>query len=504
MRLLPRSMSSLVALGFVIAAMPLAIALLMAISALDRVTQYSDSLLHDSILITRLGEQLRGDIRAMEISARDFVDYGNEAELRNFYEQLDQAIAVLRAIDVAGLDSAFGQEVVEVEQALTRARDAWTGALERGEALTTGLEVVGHAGVSAEEMLQAGTAALRIGEAELEDAVRNAQRTVLIVVGALIPLSVALFFGLTTLINRPVRRAREAIRELGRGRHDHPVRIRYPEEMSELGETLDWLRLRLANLEADKERFMRHVTHELKTPLATLKEGVQLLADGYLGAIPTEKRELVRILQEASEDLETLILRLLSYAEWRMERRQDKPGWQALEPLLEEASEASAVAVRARRLLIRREQQGEFIYGRRIALAELFDNLLTNAIKHAPEGSVIIVSACTRPADDDEEEGNTVCEITVRDHGPGVPDAEKERIFQPFARGSASIESAVRGTGLGLAIVAETVRELNGEVYVEDAEPGARFVLRWPARGLPPATLTPQSQEAPDGQNPAD
>ena len=340
----------------------------------------------------------------MEISARDFVDYGNEAELRNFYEQLDQAIAVLRAIDVAGLDSAFGQEVVEVEQALTRARDAWTGALERGEALTTGLEVVGHAGVSAEEMLQAGTAALRIGEAELEDAVRNAQRTVLIVVGALIPLSVALFFGLTTLINRPVRRAREAIRELGRGRHDHPVRIHYPEEMSELGETLDWLRLRLANLEADKERFMRHVTHELKTPLATLKEGVQLLADGYLGAIPTEKRELVRILQEASEDLETLILRLLSYAEWRMERRQDKPGWQALQPLLEEASEASAVAVRARRLLIRREQQGEFIYGRRIALAELFDNLLTNAIKHAPEGSVIIVSACTRPADDDEEE----------------------------------------------------------------------------------------------------
>src|SRR5205085_11868568 len=103
-------------------------------------------------------------------------------------------------------------------------------------------------------------------------------------------------------------------RGLGEGRFARPIRIQGPGDMVRLGEQLDWLRERLLELEAQKTRFLQHMSHELKTPLTALREGSDLLSSGVVGNLNAEQREITRILQENSIELRKLIEGLLNYS----------------------------------------------------------------------------------------------------------------------------------------------------------------------------------------------
>src|SRR5690606_16886088 len=102
---------------------------------------------------------------------------------------------------------------------------------------------------------------------------------------AVIPAALVLAIFGTLLIARPVRQIDRAIRRLGRGQFDDPVYVHGPRDLEELGDRLDWLRLRLLDLDAQKVRFLRHVSHELKTPLTAIREGAQLLSDQVAGQL---------------------------------------------------------------------------------------------------------------------------------------------------------------------------------------------------------------------------
>src|SRR5205085_11589544 len=103
-------------------------------------------------------------------------------------------------------------------------------------------------------------------------------------------------------------------RGLGEGRFARPIRIQGPGDMVRLGEQLDWLRERLLELEAQKTRFLQHISHELKTPLTALREGSDLLSSGVVGNLNAEQHEIARILQENSIELRKLIEGLLNYS----------------------------------------------------------------------------------------------------------------------------------------------------------------------------------------------
>ena len=93
-------------------------------------------------------------------------------------------------------------------------------------------------------------------------------------------LAVLLAFCFGLWLSRPMARLEQAIGRLGDNRFDQPIDVRGPADIRRLGQQLDWLRQRLADLEAEKSRFLRHVSHELKTPLSALCEGAALLDDG--------------------------------------------------------------------------------------------------------------------------------------------------------------------------------------------------------------------------------
>ena len=111
---------------------------------------------------------------------------------------------------------------------------------------------------------------------------------------------------------RPLHKLERAIARLGEQRFDEPVEVGGPADFRQLGHQLDWLRQRLAELEADRERMLRHVSHELKTPLTALREGVALLREEVPGPLGTAQFEVVSILQNSVITLQRQIEGLIS------------------------------------------------------------------------------------------------------------------------------------------------------------------------------------------------
>jgi len=115
------------------------------------------------------------------------------------------------------------------------------------------------------------------------------------------------------MINRPIKQLKASIQQLGRADLRPLPAISGPQDIVELGREVDWLRQRLQALEEQKLRFLRHVSHELKTPLASLREGVALLGDELAGSLNPRQRSIVGIMDSGSRELQKRIEDLIRY-----------------------------------------------------------------------------------------------------------------------------------------------------------------------------------------------
>ncbi len=115
------------------------------------------------------------------------------------------------------------------------------------------------------------------------------------------------------LIARPIRQLDQAIRQMGTADFTHAIEVNGPQDLRYLGQRLEWLRTRLHELEEQQNRFLRHVSHELKTPLTAVREGAELLRDNVGGRLAPEQQEIVRIVRENTLSLQKLIEDLLKY-----------------------------------------------------------------------------------------------------------------------------------------------------------------------------------------------
>jgi len=465
---LPRTMTGLVAAGCLLAAIPLLAALLLAGAALDRLTTHSEALLREGVMIARLGTELRDQLHGLERNAEQYAALRDPALLDVFADRRRAAEATLAAIGSAG--SRDMAQRVQLELAETAER--WLADVEDGgELAPDAAGAFAALAAQADAINAAGRATIDRQFEEIEHATTAAHAVMLLSALALIPLTALLAFGFSVAVTRPLREMSQAIAALGRGRYEQRIEIAYPREMQLLGERLDWLRRRSAALEDEKARFLRHVSHELKTPLSTLQEGSSLLRDRSLGTLTPQQGEVAHILGEAAAELGTLIGNLLSYAEWKQEERKPEMAWFEARALIAEVLLAHRLPMARRGLTVELGVRSTRLFGQRSRLRVALDNLVGNAVKHSPEGSAIEVRAGVRDGS---------CELSVRDHGRGVPVQDQGRIFEPFVRGTEPEESAVRGTGIGLSIVRETVRAHDGTVEVKDANPGALFRMVWP------------------------
>src|SRR5688572_21056691 len=289
-----------------------------------------------------------------------------------------------------------------------------------------------------------------------------------------VALSIAL--ALTRYIVRPIAAIDNAIRQLGGADFSNPIAVRGPEDLRYLGRRLDWLRRRLDEFETQKNRFLRHVSHELKTPLTALREGAELLNDQVAGPLAPPQRQVVSIMRDNSVKLQRLIEELLDYQRALHAAASLEVKSISLSALVHEAAQSHELAAQAKGLRLAIDAQAATVEADPEKLRSIVDNLISNAVKFTPAGGTVSVSAR-------EVAGEAI--IEVLDTGPGVPVEERESVFNLFFRGRTKADGSavrVKGSGLGLAIARELVEAHGGHIAVVGGGGGGHFRVTLPRR----------------------
>ena len=232
---------------------------------------------------------------------------------------------------------------------------------------------------------------------------------------------------------------------------------------------------RLTELEADRARLLRHISHELKTPLAALREGVALLHEEVVGPLNDDQHEVVAILEHNTGVLQRQIEDLLRYHATVFEFARLQKRRVSLRELLTGVAEAQRLQLQASGLRVEIEcGGGEAVRLDPDKLRVALGNLLANAILFSPEGGEIRLLAVRAG-----EAGDRLF-IECIDQGPGVAAADAERIFDPFVQGRRRPTSGPQGSGVGLAIVREVAAAHGGWVTLLPSAHGAHFRMDLP------------------------
>lgn len=287
------------------------------------------------------------------------------------------------------------------------------------------------------------------------------------VIGAFL-VAVAMSWWLT----RPIAQLEHSIERMGAGRFSqrfkHEIDVRGPDDLRQIGRRLEWLRGRLDELESGRERTLRHVSHELKTPLTALREGIALLEEEVVGRLDAGQREIVDILQHNVLTLQRHIESLLRLNAVTLEASHLNLQPLNINALLNDVIRYRDLQLQARGLhvdcqapAITRTLDGE-------KLRVIIDNLLSNAIDFSPEGSTIRLNANLT---------DKRLRITCADEGPGIAPEDAERIFEPFTQGIRPPPTPRQGSGIGLSIVREMTSAMGGTITVLPGAGGAMFQL---------------------------
>jgi signal transduction histidine kinase len=227
-------------------------------------------------------------------------------------------------------------------------------------------------------------------------------------------------------------------------------------------------------MERLKNEFISVVSHELRTPLTSIHGALNLVVTGVVGELPPQARQLVEVAYRNSQRLARLVDDILDLQKIESGAMAFHLRPVGLRPLLEQAVEANqAYAQRLGVELVLAETPATaVVYADSDRLMQVMSNLLSNAAKFSPRGQSVRVAAETR-------EGTIV--VTITDHGPGIPDEFRERIFQKFAQADSSTTREKGGTGLGLSITKAIVERLGGTIGFETGpQAGTTFHFELP------------------------
>ncbi len=287
-----------------------------------------------------------------------------------------------------------------------------------------------------------------------------------------VPMALVLVLIALFLITRPLGQLGRAIQSLGTGGFEHPIKVRGPGDLEMLGTELDGLRVRLRQTEAEKQHFLRHMSHELKTPLASLLEGTELFVDGSLGALENPQSEVAGILRSNAQELRHLIENLLDYSAWQANGSSLDTSEFELQILCSQVIDQYRLAMRAKNLSVDPRIIPMRVRADRSKLRTVLSNLVSNAVKYSPVGGTLHVRALGL--------GRNLI-VDVADAGPNVPIEERRHIFEPFFTGTPPAQAHVRGSGIGLSLVQEYVIAHGGSIELVDGSySGAHFRVSMP------------------------
>lgn len=474
------SLKSLIVLGFVIAVIPLFLAVMYAAfgmretSALGRTI---NSRVFEQTKTIRLVLQKTADI---ERKARLFVLLSDPA-LRQPYEResyetarasFKQALNELLKLNVANKIALLVNELSEKENLIYQqiigstagenpvlpVDEAFRGLRESSNLLSREFE--SHVDHEFNELRQRS---------------ESLEQGLLGKAAVLLLISFIFIATLLAVLSRSLRQLDASIRRLGSGQLEEPIVVTGPADLRYLGDRLEWLRTHLMELELSKQQLIHNVAREIELPLQDIHEGVELLANETDGEPDSVRQDIARSLSANVEKLKTVSGELARYSQLNSKPEMNLKGAVNMKDLLESVINDFQAPLQAKSITLKKLVRPVEISGIHDQLRNIIEQLLSNAVKYSPAGGEIRIML---------RDSGTQMELEVEDEGPGIEPDERFHVFEPFFRGKAAQgDDNVEGPGMGLAIVKEYVANHQGKVEIIDSrqdQHGARIRVQIP------------------------
>lgn len=468
----PNSFLTLLLIGFAFAILPLLWAFTNANMTFGNLAEESEITITRAAETTKLSRVLQEKSALMERSARQYFVLRDKVLFQNYQQANVDFNQTIESLSASSTDSAIKkklrilqQESDLLHQSIVKNKSRYLGDLAFLDAFT-------QLNLGIAQIIQENNIAIDEGSAQFMAAAKKTQKNLFLQSLVLIPLALLVVGVITFLLAGPIRRMDNAISNLGEGNYDVPISIDGPGDLRVLGKRLDWLRTELRDLNAQKQQFLRHVSHELKTPLTAIREATELLHDGIGGALSQQQAEIIQITRDNSVKLQAMIESLLNYT--KVESTQGKSKLQTLDlgQLINKVLEAHALTITNKKMDITLDLNiGNKMHSNEEKLFIILDNLISNAVNYTPESGHISIST--------NIEKNWFI-IDISDNGPGLAKDDFEKIFEPFYRGKTTHNGIIKGSGLGLTIVKDIVQALDGNINLIASEQGAHFSVRLP------------------------
>jgi len=466
-----KSFFRLVVTGLVMVALPLIVVLITSEVLMSRLARHSSTSVYRSVTAGQLGRQLVEQVLNLERRLRQYKVLGDGrllADVVELHQGIRQTLTALEALPHAPETRQKIRQAAELESEVFA---TLTGDGRRPDAQGA-LDAFARLNGLSREIYDAGLKITYQEAGALQGEAARAKMVLLWLAVAMLLLTLALVMYFSRLISRPIKELDGAINRLGQGDFVTPVAVTGPQDLVFLGRRLEWLREKLAVFEKNKSKFAAHVSHELKTPLASIREGAELLADEVAGPLNGKQREIVDILNKNCTQLHTLIENLLGFTMAEARKTSLHPGHVAVRKVVDDVLTAHKPLVLKNSITVNVEAEDVVVEADPELFRAIINNLFSNAVKYAPVGGRIGLSA---------KADNGWLVVDISDNGPGIGEDEEQEIFRPFFQGHATCRTPIKGTGLGLAIALEYAKAHGGTLrLVRGGEGGARFQLRLP------------------------
>ena len=300
--------------------------------------------------------------------------------------------------------------------------------------------------------------------------------------GASLVIAVLVGIYLVRGIADPLRQVTQGTRRISKGQFWHRLPADSRDEFGELARDFNAMAQRLSELDQMKKDFVSHVSHELKAPLASMRQVFLLLLQEIAGPLNEQQRKLLRLSNVSAERLTSMVANLLDVSRLEAGTMEYDIHPCDVAPLIRGVAEEFEVQAQDKGIKLQVEaDQPAWVQCDRDRIVQVIGNLFENALKFAPTGTAI--TAQIKRAED----GKVL--VSVTDSGTGVADEHKTRIFEKFHQVKRGKKISGQGVGLGLAICKTIVEAHNGKIWVED-NPGGGSIFSFALLGAVPVAST--------------
>jgi two-component system sensor histidine kinase GlrK len=462
------SIKSLTLIGFSLVVLPLTFALLYGANQVDKLSQQGSSAIFNVAELVKINRQLSLSMNKVQRLASQFIVLEEQDLYQQFSKQKNKLINMISKDFIVFQDNQLNHLSQELLSKVTLLK------LENNlitKINKTKLEEIQNSFKQLSNISQKinfrSNELISLHAQKMKNSADDVRSTMLKSLLS-IPLTIITSGIFVLLITRPLRKLSTKIHRLEQGHFEQKITFSGSKEIKDIADALELMRARLHALELQKSSFIRHISHELKTPLAAIREGTELLYDNSVGALNEDQQEITNILKESVFRLQNLIEDLLDFNIVLDSTSLQDAEKASLSTIIEQSITTRKLDIQSKQLTVDTDFQALQIKTNTKQLAVILDNLLSNAIKYSPKDGIISIST-------NHLKGKLL--ITISDQGPGIEKSLHSKVFNAFYQGVPPMDSNIKSSGLGLTIVKELIMRLNGNIRLSSLSPPSHGLI---------------------------